>query len=687
MDRESGSDHPVKASMQTIGLSGREMLIAFLCLVGAGVAVFANSLAGPFVFDDGPAIVENPSIRQLWPINAVLHPAIDGGATVSGRPLVNLSFALNHAVSGYAVRGYHVTNLIIHLLGGLLLWGILRRSFHQPIVAGRYGKVALPLSLALAMIWLLHPLQTGAVTYIVQRAESLAGFWYLLTLYGFIKSARMTKGGRWWLLGSVLACLLGMATKEIMVTAPLVVLLYDRTFVAGSFQAAWRQRRGYYLGLASTWLLLAVLVASTAGRGGTAGFNTSVSSWSYFLTQSEAIARYLRLVIWPDPLVFDYGTATVARIAQVWPELLFLGALGLGTIWALGRKPVWGFAGAVFFLLLAPSSSFVPVASQTMAEHRMYLALIIPVLLIVLGLHRLIGQWSYVVFSVVVLGCGWLTMERNEDYRTVERLWSDTVAKRPSNGRAHHELGKVFLEQGNYPEAMGRFQTAIRLQPLAMEPRYNLGIALVRQNRGEEAVAEYREALRLQPNAAEVHNNLAIALMHLGRLNEAEAQFQEGLRHHPDYAMGQSNLANFYLIHGRPTEAIAPARTAVRLNPNLVAARANLGSALAETGQLHAAAEEFAAVLRLQPDHDEAHYNLGNVMLEFDRVAEAIQHYEAALKANPGYFEPRRNLAFVLAQLGRKFEAIRHLEILRQLRPGDAEIRKKLRQLQGPGLR
>lgn len=668
------------------GLSGRDMIVAAGGLGAAALAAYHNSFDGPFVFDDLPAILDNPSLREPWSLREILLPSIAGGATVSGRPLVNLSLALNHLIGGREVWGYHAANLLIHLLAGLVLFGVVQRTLLQPSLAGRYGAAAMPLGLAVTMLWLLHPLQTESVTYIVQRAESLMGLWYLLTLYGFIRGAAAEAGGRWYLLSGA-ACVLGMATKEVMVSAPLVVLFYDRTFIAGNFREAWHRRRPYYLGLAATWLLLAGLLASTQGRGGTAGFGAGITAWDYALTQCQAIVQYLRLVLWPDPLVFDYGTGTVGSLGAVWPQALLLLGLAGATIWALWRRPVWGFLGVCFFAILAPSSSVVPVATQTMAEHRMYLPLVIPVVLIVLGLHRLAGRWSYPVCGLLAFGCGWLTMARNEDYRTAERLWSDTVAKNPTNGRAHHELGKAMFERQGFAEALPHYAEAIRLQPQVPEPRYNLGLALAAMGRRTEAMVQYKEALRLQPAYCDAHNNLGIVLLAESRLDEAEAQFRAALRAQPDSATGYSNLANVLLELGRPAEAIGPAREAVRLDPAYVTARYNLGNALAETGQWPAAAAEYETVLRLQPDFSEAHNNLGNVLLQLDRVPEAIGHYEQALRLNPGYAEPRRNLAQVLVQLGRRTEAIRHYEFLVALLPDDPEIRAALARLREPARR
>ena len=650
-------------------------------LMLAVLMAYANSLAGPFVFDDLAAIPENPSIRRLWPLGPVLRPDVDGGLTISGRPLVNLSLAINHAWGGESVHGYHLANLLIHALAGLTLFGIARRTCRQPGLATRFGPAALPLGWMVAAIWLLHPLQTESVTYVVQRAESLMGLCYLLTLYGFIRGAESDQPGRWLVL-SFLACLLGMAAKEVMVSAPLIVFLYDRTFVAGSFIEAWRRRWRYYLGLAGTWILLAWLVAGTTGRGGTAGFGTVVGPWSYLLTQCEAIMRYLGLVIWPHPLVFDYGTATVGRLGEVWPQALLLVTLAAGTLWAVARRPGWGFAGACFFLILGPSSSLVPVASQTMAEHRMYLPLIVPVMLTVSGLYVWLGRRSFLICGALAVGCGGLTLLRNADYRTELALWSDTVAKRPTNGRAHNNLGKAVFAAGRPTEAVAHYQEAIRLQPTAPEPYYNLGLAFARLHRSDEAINFYQEALRRQPKYPEAHNNLGNVLLAAGRRDEAGAHYEEARRLKPGWAEAHSNLANLRLEQGRTTEAIQCGEDAVRLDPGYAEGHYNLGNALAQAGRLPGALTHYEAALRLRPDYADVANNLGNVLVELGRLPEAISRYEQALQLKPDYADPRRNLAAVLAHLGRGPEAIAHLRVLVQLRPDDQAARTELARLQ-----
>ncbi len=615
---------------------------------------YQGSFKGPFVFDDLPAIVHNESIRSLWPLSRVLAPELgDGGVTVSGRPLVNLSLALNYSLGGESVTGYHVFNFLIHAASALLLFGVVRRSLLQAVVAPRFGARALPLALAVAALWALHPLQTAAVTYVVQRAEAMMGLCYLLALYSFIRATEKPETGNLkpeegrlpWLVVSVAACLAGMACKEVMVTAPLMIFLYDRTFVAGAFGRAWQLRWKFYLQLAATWLLLAWLVAGTGGRGGTAGFGAEASPWTYALTQCEAILHYLLLTLWPQPLVFDYGTATVAGLGEVWWQATAIVGLGVAVGYAVVRRPVVGFVGAWFFGLLAPSSSFVPVATQTMAEHRMYLALIAPVLLIVIGFHRLLGARAWIAAAGLAVIWAGATHARNADYATVQALWADTLAKRPANVRAHHNLGLAELAAGRLPEAEQHLRRAVELDPAAPEPHYNLGVVLARAGRRQEALAAYREVLRLEPA----------------------------------HGASRRNLGDLLMETDRPAEALAEYEGAIRAQPGVGEFHFSAGNACAALGRFEAAAAYYREAVRLQPAYAEAHNNLGNTLLELDRLPEALGEFETALRHRPDYFAPRRTLALLLLlHLNRPAEARTHLEILARARPGDREIAEAL---------
>ncbi|MBK8856988.1 MAG: tetratricopeptide repeat protein [Opitutaceae bacterium] len=614
-------------------------------------AAYANTFGVPFLFDDAVAVERNPSIRQLWPLSVPLSPPPEGGTT-TGRPVVNFSLALNYALSGEAVWSYHAFNLLIHAAAALALLGIMRRTLRSPALRLALGTDAGPLALAVAALWALHPLQTESVTGIAQRTESLCGLFYLLTLYFFILGTESPARRRWPVL-AVAACLLGMGTKEVMVTAPLLVLLYDRTFVAGSFASAWRQRRGLHLALAATWVPLAWLVLDGGGtRGASAGLGLGVTWWSYLLKQCEALILYLRLSIWPHPLVLDYGTGVIKSAGEVWVQGLAVLGLLAATAWALVRRPVPGFCGAWFFIILAPSSSVIPLVAQTMAEHRMYLPLAAVVALLAVGGQRLLGARTLPVLGVVAAGLFVLTIVRNHTYRSAFVIWSDTVTKCPESARARLNLGVELQRLGQRKEALRQFERAAALQTGYVSAHYHWGATLLEEGRVEEALVQLEIAVRLGPAHADAQLALGNALVRARRPAEAVPHFERTLELRPA-ADAHYNLAVALLELGRTAEAEQQLGAAVRLEPGLVVAQRRLALLLAQSGRLEEAAEHLQAILAAQPAEADAHANLGNVRLLQGRAAEAVTHYEAALRLRPDDSRLRENLELARQSLRR----------------------------------
>ncbi len=641
--------------------------IGVAILVVATIAAYSHTFSVPLLFDDTAAITKNPTIRH-W--STAFWPRLD--STVSGRPVLNLSLAVNYAISGTAVWSYHVVNLVIHILAGLTLFGIIRRSPVSRAVAGA-GLCAF----FAALWWTLHPLQTESVTYIVQRAESLMGLFYLLTLYCFIRGTQADANSRVrWFFLSAAACLLGVGTKEVMVSAPLMVFFYDRTFISGSFRQAWRRHGKVYVALVATWSVLPFLVLSTHGRSGTSGYGTGVRWWSYAQTQFPAILRYVKLSVWPHPLVFDYGAQWVTGFGAVLPAAVLERGLAAASAWAFFRPGLWartlGFAGIWFFAILSPTS-LVPGNRQTSAEHRMYLALIPLVLIAAIGIYRWLGRAAAPVCAVLAAALFVVTWQRNEDYRSALRLWARTVADCPGNAPAHIDLGVELqnLPDGR-PAAIEQFQAALRLKPDYAEAHNDLGCVLDAEHRNDEAVAELETALRLKPAYPEAHNNLGNALAERpGRLIDAIAEYQAALRLDPDDVEAHNNLANaLEKLPGRRNEAIAEYEEALRLNPAFARARNNLGNALARIpGKLNEAIAELEETVRVAPDYAEANYNLGNLLNAAQRPLEAIPRYEAALRLKPDYVDAHINLANTLDSVGRGGEAIAQYQEALRLRP------------------
>ncbi len=648
-----------------------------LVLVAAVALAYQSSLRVPLIFDDHPAIERNATIRQLWPLTPVLlTPVSAAGAT--GRPLVNLSLALNYAWGGLEVTGYHVFNLTVHALAGLALWGLLRRTFRRCGPESMAQRCAEKIAAAVALLWLVHPLQSESVICIVQRNELLAGLFYLLIFYAFERSMDSPRAGLWRAM-AIVACGAGVLSKELVATAPLLVFLYDRTFIAGTFGAAWRVRWKFYASLALTWIPLGALMLATEARAGTVGFGLGMSGWTYLLTQCRALGIYLQLAVWPYPLVLDYGTEVVGSVGEVWGRGIFILGLLAGTGWALWRRPFFGFLGAWFFVILAPSSSFVPLTTQTIAEHRMYLPLISLMTLAVIALARLGRGFVFGVgLGVVALALGLGTYGRTLDYRTEESIWLDTLKKMPSNARAHASMGQVRVREARWAEAAEFYATAVRLQPDYADAHNDYANVLDQLGRWAEGLEHHGTAARLKTDDSDIGFNRARALLRAGREADSVVAFQRVVRREPQRVEAWLGLSDAWLRVGRPIDAAEALAQVVRLRPEVAELHYNLGNIWLGLARGPEAVAALTEAVRLRPDWAAAHNNLALALVSAGRLAEAVASYEEALRLLPGVAQVHHNLALVLGKLGRLAEAIAQDEAALRLEPDNREARAHL---------
>jgi tetratricopeptide (TPR) repeat protein len=505
--------------------------LCVLLILLAGFWAYSNSFDGVFVLDDIRAIVRNETIRSLAPLADALRPP--PMSTVSGRPLANFTFAVNYATSQLDVFSYHAVNLAIHLACALALFGVVRRTLQTPRLRPRFGHVATQLAAATAMIWVVHPLTTSAVTYIVQRVESLMSLFYLLTLYCAIRAADSERRGAW-SAAAIASCALGMATKEVMITAPVAVALWDVVFRPEA-----RPRWPLLGGLAATWLVFAILVS---GEQREASIAMSLGmSWRYLLTQAEVLTRYLRLAIVPTPLIFLYTWPLVTSPAAVIADGLLVAALLALTAVGLWKRHPLGYAGAVFFLILAPTSSVIAIVTEVAAEHRMYLPLAAVIVSAIGAAHAALQRFASIATAnaVVLVGTALLvgfygieTRDRNRLYASDRTLWADTVAKDPANARARVAYGSVLAQGGQVQEAEGQFQRAVELNDSDGIAHGRLASALAAQGKLAEAVPHLQKALAINGEDVEAHRTLgqilamqrddAQALIHLERALKAQ---------------------------------------------------------------------------------------------------------------------------------------------------------------------
>jgi protein O-mannosyl-transferase len=592
-------------------------------LVVAGALAYATSLNGPFLYDDQTAILKNATIKSLSPLTGPLSPPRD--TPVAGRPLVNLTLAVNYATGGLDVTSYHVTNVVLHVLVALAFFGVVRRT----LLLG--GSEGLPLrtlathadglALASALVWVLHPINTEVVNYVVQRTESMMALCYLTTLYCALRAWSSPQA--WiWRIAAIAACAAGMASKESMVTAPLMVLIYDRVFLYPSVGAALRERRVLYVGLAATWAVLAILMLG--GPRTSVGFDAGVSPATYFLNQLPVIGRYLWLTLWPVPLVTDYGLPrpSVGVVEAAVPGVILV-ALGLLTLYALRRHRRLAFLGVWFFVTLAPTSSVVPIATEVGAERRMYLPLMAIVVLAVIGVYRFLvprgepsgspagepqGSPRRTPAIVLALVCVLLaagTFVRTREYQSLRSIAQANVDRYP-NGRARLALASELVAVNEHTAAMAQIEEAIKDYPQA---RLAMATEMAASGRLADAVTQAREFIRLLPGNSEV-----------------------------------------------PT------------------ARDLIGRALALQGLYEPAVEEFTLLTHARPNDPAPYVSIGDARLRQRRLDEAIASYQSALKLKPGDPDILGQLGLALSAAGRRAEASMAFDNAAAMRPTDLRL-------------
>lgn len=493
------------------------------------VLPYARTLEVPFLFDDPGAITENPYLKNpgtgewIW--------KTPDNTTFSGRPVVQWTFAANSAVTGMEPAGMRMVNVAIHVLSALVLWHLLGRI----PVPGSSSPVPFWLAWGTAWLWAVHPLHTQAVTYLAQRTESLMGFFYLLTLWA---SWRGWESRRWRVV-AVVACALGMGTKEAMVSAPLAVVLLDWCATRHPARELWRRRGWFYLALCAGWLILMLCLGTSTVVDLHA--QNPLRPMEYLMIQAEVITHYLRLAAWPYPLVFDYYDWPVPR----WNpglvlKFVFLGGLFLCGLVGVLRRKLWAVPLFCFFAVLAPTSSVLPLWDPAV-EYRMYLPLAGCMALAMAagiqvgkaaGFFPRFAPAAWGLPASVALVFSVMTAARNQDYATAETIWADTVDKRPLNPRAWQNLGQARVKAGRVEAGLADMEKALQLSyrpGLAPAAHYNLASIYFDHKRIIQARDHFDHALRLQPDYPKALANRALVHAQMGEYERAAADQKKAL--------------------------------------------------------------------------------------------------------------------------------------------------------------
>ncbi len=619
--------------------AGQRPRMAWLPFVGLLLLVFgvyANSLRVPFLLDDWLTLVMEPTT----------HSWSNAARSAYGRRVGMLSFAANHAWGRTEVFGYHLVNLAIHLAAGSLLWALCRRLLRAPGTSAELARAAEPLAWTIAALWLVHPLQTNAVTYTVQRFESLASLGILAALYAVARQAanwndntdlatrdggssgtgRIGMSGEnaattvseiGWGVIAIVCGWLATQSKEISIGLPILAVALSRAFFTDSWRTVWRRQWWVHAGLAaaSAMLLYQTRSAFVAGPAASAGFSVAgLTSWQYLRSQPAVILYYLRLAVWPDPLCLDYGWPVSNSPLMIYG----LGAVILGMLawtgYACFRSPRLGFPGLAFFTVLGPTSSFVPIADLAF-EHRMYLPLAPVAVFVTLAGWRLVSlcrqvtkrsasvqdgstgagdvfAWRFgggpalfvaALVAAVVGGLSFRTVTRNRELANPELLWRQAIAINPSHVRPRvHYIGQL-IAKGDLDGAIRAGHEALKLGPHAAELHSQMGTVFMKKGQTAEAERCFRLATEADPNFPMSWFNWATLCFQQSRHAEASRLYRRALDVHSVHVESWSGLGWSLELMGETREAAACYRRALALDPSLIVVTTRLADLLATT--------------------------------------------------------------------------------------------------------
>ncbi len=590
------------AEAEKWGTIGRAFMIIIVSLF-----VYASGMSGAFLFDDITNIVESEVVKG--PIVSSFQ---------STRPLTLASFCINYHLTGMSVFGFHSFNNAVHAIASVVFYLVLVVTFSKR----HFGNFNIHwAAFAIALVWSVHPLNTQAVTYIVQRAESLTGLFFFTFLFCLAKSDGSSKPAVW-LSAAFVALCLGLGCKQVMLMVMPVGLLYDRVFLSGSFTTTFKARRSFWLiNFALVVIGALYVLPNVTGSVGGVGFRlTNVNFVEYLTTQPKVILYYARLLVFPSPLILDYGWSPERRTAVLVATTVVCFVIAVLSTINLHKNSHWGFWPLAALLVLAPTSSVIPLI-DLIVEHRMYtpaafIIAMLGILAIQLSEHAL-GKHSTTTLivgcSTVVVILATLTWQRNYAYRTPLAMWEDVVNKAPNNWRGYFNLG-CELEKVSPERSFGMYEKAIELNPNFAGSLSNLAHLQLQQGRTMESIANLRRAIELDDKFADAYINLGLAMKASGDETAAFNLFRHALQIDPKSSKGHYNLGTLF----------------AKINTEL-------------------AVKHLRTAIQLDPDFSQSHNNLAAIIEEQDPQG-AVFHYREAIRVDATNAQAKRNLESLLSK-------------------------------------
>ena len=608
-----------------------------LLIVAVAALIYSNTYHCPFVFDDIVSITENEQIRDTGnylTLNRFFKP----------RSPVFLTFALNYRFGQLEVFGYHLVNVLIHIVNALLVFFLAKLVFSR--LPDKSSLPIIPISLAAALFFSVHPLQTQAVTYTSQRVASMAAMFYLASVLCYLKGRTSGPSPVWFALAGLTGAM-AFLCKPNTASLPGAIILVEFVCFDRSWQV-WKRKWLWFTAVFFVWIvfMLFVMGSFSSGSGGTDFLNDvsermrqakSISRWQYLCTQFNVLIVYLRLFILPVRQHLDYYYVFKYGFFDGYTPLAFLVLVGLIATGVVFRKkhPVVTFAVAWFFVTLSVESSIIPI-DDALFEHRMYLAMPGLAMLASYFIGKSLPvkhQWGKLLIYlgiIALLGVG--TFARNHAWQSRIQLWTDVVEKAPHNPRGYGNLGLAYSAGGEYDRAIDLYLKAIDLKTDYPAFYSDLGNAYSRKGERQKALAAQEKAVAMSPGDGKFHLNLGKVYSDLKQYDKAISEFERALEINPRHVNAWYNLGVPFDLQGQEKEAVESYEKAIELDPGHVKAHYNIGVIRYDQGDNQTALSYYLKVIELDPEHSGAHNNMAVIYYYGDEFDKAIHHCDKALE-------------------------------------------------------
>ncbi len=664
-------------------------LVTVLLVIILAGAAYSNSFSVPFIFDDGSNIVHNRGVH-LSSLKIADGDLIRLKSSIAknGRTISQISYALNYYFGKLDTWGYHLVNLIIHILCALAIFKFTLLTLTLPSMKDRYGSWAREIAAACAIIFVIHPVNTQAVTYIVQRATSLAALFSVLCLICYAKGRLKSGANSWWYYLTAFICFCAaFSSKQNTIVTPILVFLYEFYFFR-ELDLNWLKKKWPYLTGIIFAIALIFLVYTKFEP--IAWFQSNYDRRPFTLfervsTEWRVIIYYCTLLFLPLPsrLNLDYDfplSVSLFNPPATAASLLIIIGLIYVAIYIAKKEPLISFFILWFFINLVVESTIV--ALDLVYDHRLYLPGIGIFIIVIWGLERAIHHSAprlrlplkIGVLAILVINLSMMTYERNKAWQSVISILEDVVKKSPGNARQHVNLGVAYSDEKRLKDATAEYIEGIRLDPNYPEAYNNLGNAYNRQGMYDKAVKEYLRAIRMRPDYKEAHNNLGSAYCNMRQYDKAIAEHLTALRINPECEKSHNNLGVAYSFKGLYDKAIAEYTRSLEIVPGFTKARSNLGLAYGFKGQYHEAIAEFLKVLRSNPNDVAVNYNLGNSYNSIKDFKQAAAAFSRVIAVKPDYAEAHNNLGLAYMNAGDLSKAEEVFNRAIKIKPNVAEF-------------